>query len=540
MKSSLGVIVFYIVLGLLVTGCASDLSQTIDETDTKVYDIIDSAWENDVGSKENYKIKGQASNSIENKLAVPESGFVTLPMAVAVATANNYQYSIEKDKLYLIALDQVDIQHLYEPMFFGGGISGYRKDSGNEGKGVFGDFGVEQLLATGAHISSNITIGWLDIITGDMRSGLSTIATAVITQPLLRGADRRVVIENLTQAQQNTLYQVRSFNRFRKDFVTSVISDYYFALELNERQINASRYYSGLEDMYANLLKLSAAGKLPQHELEQADQDRHEAFSDYEQARTDHESFMDAFKIQLSIAPDTKIKLDMNELDILGESISETMTLSEEQAIEIALNQRLDLANSADKVVDASRKVDVAADAIRAELSLVGYAHPRLRKGSFFGADPGDLRRTRDRYELSIQLDLGVDRLAEKNAYRRALISLMQLQRMHQEHTDNIILQVRKAYRQMQEAFDLYGIKSQSCQVAKKRAENTLLLLKYNRASTRDVLDAHKDLLRAQNDITKALTDYAAASLEFYRDTGIMKIKPDGMWEKAVPIVKAK
>jgi len=44
---------------------------------------------------------------------------------------------------------------------------------------------------------------------------MTSILSATVTQPLLRGSDRKVVLENLTQAERDTLYQVRFFNRFR-------------------------------------------------------------------------------------------------------------------------------------------------------------------------------------------------------------------------------------------------------------------------------------------------------------------------------------
>ena len=41
-------------------------------------------------------------------------------------------------------------------------------------------------------------------------------------------------------------------------------------------------------------------------------------------------------------------------------------------------------------------------------------------------------------------------------------------------------------------------------------------------------------LVDAKNAETEALVDYAIATLEFFRDTEIMKIKPDGLWEKSL------
>ena len=56
------------------------------------------------------------------------------------------------------------------------------------------------------------------------------------------------------------------------------------------------------------------------------------------------------------------------------------------------------------------------------------------------------------------------------------------------------------------------------------------LLLKSGRAVIRDMLDAQDALLSAQNALTAALISHLNAKLSFYRDVGILQVKPDGMW----------
>ena len=536
MKYELFLYTLWISTVILIPGCQVDLAKTVQETDADVYHIIDEAWNDEIGVPTNFRIADSIndSNAIELFVEIPASKVLTLPQAVALATARNRVYAAEKEQLYLTALDQIDIQHLYEPIPFAGARSSLAKDADNRATGGAGNFGIQQLLATGAQVGGDISLGWMDIISGDFRSGFSTVATAMITQPLLRGAGRKVALENLTQAQQNTLYQIRDFNRYRKEFVTSVISDYYLLLLMNDQQNNARNHYYALVKMYGDLEKRAAAGKLPQHELKQANQDRLTALSNYIQSRKDYKNALDSFKMRLSISPNTKLALDMDELGALKRSVSNEFQLSEEKAVEISLNQRLDLMNAADRVDDAIRKVDVAADAIRAELNLVGYADSERPNRTVFDMDPGELRRTRDRYELGLQLDLPIDRLTEKNAYRRALINVIQQQRAYEELIDATALQIRKAYRETLEARQRYDVELQSYQLAEKRSKNTLLLLQYDRANTRDVLDAQEDLLDAKNAATQAIVDYAIAGLELFRDTGTMKIKPDGMWENSI------
>ena len=72
-----------------------------------------------------------------------------------------------------------------------------------------------------------------------------------------------------------------------------------------------------------------------------------------------------------------------------------------------------------------------------------------------------------------------------------------------------------------------------SVDLAEKRVESTTLLLQAGRVTTRDLLDSQDALLGAQNSLTAALVDFAIAKLSFFRDVGILQVKPDGMWDPA-------
>jgi outer membrane protein TolC len=135
-------------------------------------------------------------------------------------------------------------------------------------------------------------------------------------------------------------------------------------------------------------------------------------------------------------------------------------------------------------------------------------------------------------YALGLEADLPLDRLAERNAYRESLITLTQTQRRYDLDRDNTALEVRQAYRQLDEAAQRYEIQKNSLELAEKRVESTTMLLQEGRASTRDLLESQDALFEAQNDLTAALVDHAIAKLSFYRDIGILEVKPDGMWQE--------
>jgi outer membrane protein TolC len=200
-------------------------------------------------------------------------------------------------------------------------------------------------------------------------------------------------------------------------------------------------------------------------------------------------------------------------------------------AIEAALAQRLDLANRGDVVEDAERKVVVAADNLGVELNLIGSAGV----GSPPGTDFKRLQFQNGTYALGLEADLPLDRKAERNAYREALIALEQRRREYENEADEVELDVRSAYRQLQEYAERYKTQKNSLELSETRVESTTFLLQAGRVTTRDLLEAQDALLGAQNNVTATLVNHAIAKLSFFRDVGVLQVRPDGLWEQANP-----
>lgn len=511
-----------------LSGCGpQDYKKDADE---RVYKIIDQKWNDEFGVKANYKISDTepSPNDIQIEKAVPDSGILTLPQAIAIATAYNRGYQTQKEELYIKALDLRLTRHEFETQFIGGVSGGYSADRNDDAYGFEASSGFNRLLATGARISSRIALAYIDVLSGNLSSGIAAILGTTVVQPLLRGSDRKVVFENLTQAERDTLYQIRSFNRFRKTFVVSVISQYYLVLQQYDAVKNAQRNYNTLKWMYHKVEKLVDAGRLPKIELDRIRQEALQALDIYILAEKKYKQALDEFKITLSLPTTSEFQMDMTELEVLRTSEMTYPDFSETEAIETAFVRRLDLVNSADAVIDAERKVYVAADALKADVNLIGQSN-------FVSKEKGDRRnlgRLNRNYGLDIELSLSLDRVAEQNVYRKALITLNQQQRDYEQASDIITLEVRQAYRDLKEAAQSYRIQSEGLKLADKRFRKTFLLLRYGRASSRRVLSAQEDLFDAQNAATQALVNYMIATLNFYRDTEVLQVRPDGMWQR--------
>ena len=247
----------------------------------------------------------------------------------------------------------------------------------------------------------------------------------------------------------------------------------------------------------------------------------------YIQAQKEYEMALDLFKITLSVPTATEFKLDETVLDSLKVPDLSELDFGEAQAIQTALFRRLDLANSADAVADAKRKVYVAADALRADLGLIATADVISEERGGRG-----LARVTEDYTLDVKLGLPLDRVPEQTLYRKALLTLNQSERDYDLAADTIAMEVRQAFRDLKEAARRYEIQSEGLTLAQERFRKTFLLMQYARASSRRVLNAQQALFDAQNETTEALVNYTVAMLNFYRDTGILQVRPDGMWQR--------
>ena len=498
------------------------------EADEEVYEIIDSKWQDSFGQKANYVISdvSPSPNDVQIEKAVPPSGVISLAQAAALATAHNRDYQKQKEQLYLTALDLTLARHQFARQWFGTIDAGYTRDSDSESVSSGGELGFGQLLADGAQISIGIAIDWVCLLAGNPRTSLGSVLSASVSQPLLRGRGRKVVQENLTQAERNALYQIRLFNRYRQTFVVSIVNDYYRVLQRRDEVNNAENDYKRRVESKERLEMEAEAGRKPRFEVDQAEQEVLRAQDNIVAAQERYERQLDQFKIRLSLPTDAKVELDPNELEALRKVEITQPDYTQEAAIEAALGRRLDLANSRDAIDDAVRKVVVAADNLGAELNLIGST----RTSSAPGTNYSRLPFHRGAYGLGLEADLPLDRKAERNAYREILIALEQREREYENYVDTVKLDVRDAYRQLRQEAESYRIGQSSLELAEKRVESTTFLLQAGRVTTRDLLDSQDALLTAQNNVTAALVDHAIAKLSFFRDIGILQVRPDGMW----------
>ncbi|MGO8702859.1 MAG: TolC family protein [Candidatus Brocadiia bacterium] len=456
---------------------------------------------------------------------------VSLRNAIEIGIRNSRAYQTQKESVYLAALSLTLERHLWSPIFTQMMSGNVVSSNGEETWVGANQFGATQLLATGADLTLNLSTAFLRFITGNNPSPLSQSAlTGTLIQPLWQGAGREIAQANLTLAERNVIYAVRSFARYHRTFVVSVATSYYSVLEQRQVVRNEWNNYQTLTEERQETEMLAQAGRLPELQVDQARQDELSAHDSWNQADEQYKLLLDQLKLSLSVPTDSPLDVDDAELAALSERGIIDPNVSAEAAVRQALALRLDLMNAQDAVADAALQVKVANNGLAPVVNLVfagaaGSAPTRMGQFNFMQGT----------YSAGLNVGLPLDETSQRNVLRSSLIALDQAERAADDLTDNIKLQVRSDWITMQEAKQSYEIQRKSVELAERRVETTMILLQAGRAITRDLLEAQTAWHDAQNALVTALVNHTNARLALWRDVETLSVDPQGgIEEKAV------
>lgn len=566
---------------------------------------------------------------------------VTLQQAFTLALINARIYQLQLENLYNAALNVTLQRFAFEPQFYAGmspltpplglGFPGLfpenrffyqtRKAGTQMSTLTLGEVaGFGKLLSTGGQLLMGFANQVVFNFVGKnpIQPTVQSSLPLTFVQPFLRGAGRAVVLENLTQAERSLLYQVRSFAKFRQEFIVDMLTGGTItqpgvgfnlsgfstggntdptlgfipvAQSFAEVIIDLKNvaYFEQLAALYEQLIEGESSG-LSQLQVDQVKSRvltaRQALISDILVLRNNN----DQFKQQLGLPPDTPMVPDLSlfqpyldvfsEIDewqrdpkrkledvpkivekipqlqdivldghsILGMYKNSTTYDNEEDleatlqaAVRIALEYRLDLMNTRAQLYDAWRQIRVRANALK------GFLNVSLTNQVFTPpttTNPFAFVSQAKQFSLVLNAELPLIRVAERNAFRQAIIAYEQQRRALQSQEDFIKNQLRSDIRQMQVTYITYEItkrnlilnirlKDQAFEqiVAPPQAgAGTQGLAQSANAATQttNLINFQTTLINSEIALTTAYQAYQLARLTVYRDIGTL---PYDEWE---------
>jgi outer membrane protein TolC len=498
---------------------------------------------------------------------------LSLREALQVAAMNNRGYQSQKEQVYQSALSLDLERNAFRSTWSGvvdSVVSASLTSTGDtSGVETSPSLGVSRQFKNGMRFTSLLAVDLVNLLNGSRESSTGLTLDTSLEIPLLRGSSKFVVTEPLTQAERDVVYSIYGFERFKRTFAVQIASRYLSVLQQQDRVQNAVENYERVVASTRRARRLADAGRLPGIQVDQSVQDELRARNSWISAIQSYENTLDDFKITLGLPTDADIELDPGEFDMLlslaryerylepNESAAQEdvppadapvvldppsdedagpLELNEDDAILIALLNRLDLRVVVGEIVDAQRGVAIAADNLRADVTLLGRASLGDSR-SLGSADQRDaqLRTDRGFYSLLLGIDLPIERTSERNSYRNALINYERTVRSLQDVEDSVKFDVRSVLRDLIEFRETIKIQAEAVRVAQRRVDSTNLFLQAGRAEIRDLLEAQNALNSAQNSLTNAVVSYRIGELELQRDLGVLEVGNNGLWEEFDP-----
>lgn len=449
-------------------------------------------------------------------------GRLDLRGALALAAAASRELREERDRVYLAALTLTERRRALETLPGAGGAAGLSFDAeGNEGSAA-GEARLTRALRTGGSVALRLATDFLRGLTGDPLRVAQSILEADLVLPLLRGSGRLVALEEWRQAERDVVYALRRYARFQQEFTVAVAEAYLRALEAEEIWRNEEAAYASLSQLVLEQAEKAQAGRIPEFLVDQARQDLLRSDDRRQRERAAYERALDQLKLDLGVPVDQPLEPDPGVLAALGSADEGPAPAA---AVATALGARLDLRNARDQEEDARRKVAVARDALRARVDLTLGAELTTP-----GEAPLDFGRAAPTGGVGLDVDLPLERTAERNAWRAAQLAATQAARARQRLEDQVALEVREAARRLDQAARSRQIQTEGVRLAERRVESTALFLEQGDATIRDRLEAEDARRQARNALTTARVDHFLARLRLASDLGTLRVDGAGGW----------
>lgn len=509
------------------TGSPAEAREGLDEPprSTEVPELLVEGTENESADPE--KITGPPAEASADAALEEEMFFgepMTLSEVFAYSIRNARGYQDAKEDLYLQALALTLERHLWTPRFMSNLRANYTEfpqDSDpDRALEAVADVAVEQRLPFGGEVTAQ----WIGTMMRDLENHVtnSESGTAILRAnvPLLRGAGR-VAYESRYQAERNLVYAVRDYELFRREFLTTIAAAYFELLSQKSSINNAILSRESFRENSERADALAQAERLVRLDSDRARVEYLQAKNDVSNSREAYRSALDEFKILIGMPIVETFDVVDKDLDLADPMVTE------ELAIETALRQRLDLLNSLDRVDDARRDVAIAENNLLPDLNLTGSVA--------YDSNPDHLSSVHFREDLETwnagaEVEIPLDRKAERNAYRSSLISLRRAERNYDLGSDRVRFEVRRAMRVIKQAKYTLDIQEQNIKINEVRQEQAEIEFELGKISNRDLVEANNDLRDARDNYANAQSGLRRAILDFRLATGTLRVTDEGHW----------
>lgn len=202
--------------------------------------------------------------------------------------------------------------------------------------------------------------------------------------------------------------------------------------------------------------------------------------------------------------------------------------MTNEEAIRLAIENRLELMNARAAVVDTWRQVAIQANKLGAVLNLVTGMDLATDTNT---RNPFDFSSVANRYRVGFQFEGPLNRQIERNNYRQSLIQYHRARRDYMARQDQVMLELRQILRQLETDRQNFEITRRAFVAATRQVESVPLQLQLNRPiNPLEQLNTLAQLLNAKNQLISNWFNYERGRIQLLLSTEQLQLDADGMY----------
>jgi len=510
----------WLAAGLLLAGCSS--RHYVRSADIEGMDIA---------AEKMAVVRDFRAHLVDPTAAAPEPepdpgafdvpAVLTVDDALAVARQYSREYKAEEEAYFLSALDlSLTRRNELKPI-----VTGSLGWNGTDGHAIsFSEstalaLTLTQKLPTGGQLTVSGSAGLATVdFAGEGAQDTTTAGSISLSQSLLRGAPRWVAFEGLTQAERNVIYAARRFEAFRQSFAIRTADQFYGVVVQKKQQVITQRQLDASEFSYKLAKAKYRLRQGVQRDVFRAERDYRNAQNNVLDSEQNYKTALDRFKIRLGLP----LSVEFDVADEIPEVVDPKIGTA--AAIHAALSNRLDLLTQRERLEDTRRGVRIARHSLLPDLDVnASYSVSALAK-TFSQIVPLDDSRT----TFGINLEIPLDRKAERNAYRSSLIGLAQAQRGLRQSEDDVIVTIRSLVRGLRLQRQVIENDEANIETEKRNLKKANIDFQAGRASNRDLTEAIQNVADAEINILQKYTNYEIARLRLFEALGVLFVDKDG------------
>ena len=223
--------------------------------------------------------------------------------------------------------------------------------------------------------------------------------------------------------------------------------------------------------------------------------------------------------------------------------------MSMEDAVATGLANRLDLMNARAAVMDARRKVEVAANQLQALLNVVATGNVNTKPLTAGINNPFDFRGDQSNFQVGVQFTTPIQLVNQRNNYRAALVGYQQARRNYMRTEDQVKIDIRGRIRFLDQTRRNFETLRDQVRAATAQLDITSEQTAApagaaapgggaagggagggQQAQGLQIINAINSVLGAQNNLIGFWVQFEAFRLDIYNFMGTLEVDREGYW----------